>query len=58
MLGLGTFTTAAWVQSVVWHLRSHIKLLHAVAKTKNKQTKNKKKLRVRALVIFGDSISR
>ena len=29
--------TAAWVQSLAWELRSHIKLLHAVAKKKKKK---------------------
>ena len=27
-LRLGTFTAVAWVQSLVWELRSHIKLFH------------------------------
>ena len=31
-LGLGAFTAVTQVQSLVWELRSHIKLLHAVAK--------------------------
>ena len=31
-LGLSAFTAMAWVQSLVWELRSHVKLLHAVAK--------------------------
>ena len=30
--GLGVFTTMAWVQSLVWELRSHIKALHAMDK--------------------------
>ena len=35
-MGLGAFTAAVQVQSLVWELRSHIKLLHALAK-KSKQ---------------------
>ena len=35
-LGLSAFTAAAWVQSLVWELRSHIKPLHATAKKKKK----------------------
>ena len=31
------FHSGACVQSLVWDLRSHIKLLHAMAKKKNKQ---------------------
>ena len=31
-LELGAFTSVAWVQSLVWELRAHIKLLHTVAK--------------------------
>lgn len=30
-----TFNAAAWVQSLVWELRSHIKLLHAMTKKKS-----------------------
>ena len=37
-LGLGTFTAVTQVQSLVWELRSHIKLLHAVAKKTSTQT--------------------
>jgi len=37
-LGLD-FTTVAWVQSLVWELRSHIKPLHVTAKRKNKKKK-------------------
>ena len=33
-LGFGVFTAAAWVQSPVWELRSHIKPLHTAAKKK------------------------
>ena len=33
-LGLGTFTTVAGIQPMVWKLSSHIKLLHARAKRK------------------------
>ena len=32
-LGLGAFTAVAWVQSLVWELRSHIKLLRTTAKS-------------------------
>ena len=38
-LGLGTFTTAAQVRSLVWKLRSHIKGLHTAAKKKKKAGK-------------------
>ena len=31
VLGFGTSTTAAWVQSLIWELRSHIKPLNAIA---------------------------
>ena len=31
-LGLGAFTTAAQVQSLIWELRPHIKPWHAKAK--------------------------
>ena len=36
-LGLHTFTTVALVQSLVWELRSHIKLLHTLAEKKKKK---------------------
>ena len=36
-LGLGALTTAAQVQSLVWELRSHSKVLHAKAKKKKKR---------------------
>ena len=35
-LGLSPFTAEAQVQSLVWELRPHIKLLHAVAKEEKK----------------------
>ena len=38
--GFGAFTAAAQVQSLVWELRSHLKLLHAVAKKGKKKKKN------------------
>ena len=40
LLGLHTFSTTAWVQSLVWELRFHIQLLYAPAKQKTKQKKN------------------
>ena len=40
-LGLGTFTAAAWVQSLVGELKSC--KLHGVAKKKKKEKKNKKR---------------
>lgn len=40
-LGLGTFTTAAWGQSLGWELRSSIKPLPAAAKTQNRATQTK-----------------
>ena len=30
LLGLGAFTTAAWVQCLVWGLRCHIQPMHTV----------------------------
>ena len=36
-IGFGTFTTVAQVQSLVWELRSLIKLLHAEPKKKKKK---------------------
>ena len=33
-LGPSTFTAAAWVHSLVWEPRSHIKPLHAAAQNK------------------------
>lgn len=35
-IGLGAFTPTAWIQSLVWELRSHFKLRHA---STNKQKK-------------------
>ena len=35
LLGLRTFTTVAWIQSLVWELRPHIKLLHMAAKKRD-----------------------
>lgn len=45
-LGLGTFTTAAWGQSLGWELRSPIKPLQAVGK--ETRTKPKKQHHVEA----------
>ena len=42
-LGLGAFTAAAWVQSLVWELRSHIKLLQGPMKKKGSYKIDKKK---------------
>lgn len=43
-LGLSAFIAAAWIQSLVWELRSHIKPLHVAAKKKEKKMlKNKNK---------------
>lgn len=39
-LGLGAFTAVALVQSLVWDLRSHIKLLQTVAKKGKEKKKN------------------
>ena len=36
-LGVHTFTSTAQVQSLVWQLRSHIKLFHIVTKKKKKK---------------------
>ena len=33
-LGLSTFAAEAWVQSLTWELRLHIKPLHALAQNK------------------------
>ena len=33
---------AAWVESLVWKLRSHIKLLHSAAKKKKKRERENK----------------
>ena len=35
-LGFGAFTTVAWIQSPVWKLRPHIKLLHSTVKKRKK----------------------
>ena len=40
-LGLSVFAAAAWVQSLNWKLRSHIKPLDTVAKINKQKTKNK-----------------
>ena len=41
-LGLSTFTAVAWVQSLVWELRSHTKPPTAEAKKKKKKKKKKR----------------
>ena len=42
-IGFGAFTTVAWVRSLAWELRSHIKLLHTVTKKeKEKEIKEAK----------------
>ena len=42
--GLSAFTPVAWVQSLIWELRSHIKPLHA--------SQNKKILNVEMCLVF------
>ena len=42
-LGLGAFIAAAQVQSLVWELRSHIALLHAVAEEGRKEGEGRKR---------------
>ena len=37
-LRLGTFTAVAWVQSLVWELRSHIKSLQPTKQNEQKTT--------------------
>ena len=44
-LGFSAFTAMAWFQSLVWELRSHIKLLHAVIKRKIEKEKERRKER-------------
>ena len=39
-LGFGALTAVAWVQSLLWELRCHIKPLHASAKKQNKTKTN------------------
>ena len=41
-LGLGAFTSVAWVQSLVWKLKSHIKPMHTKPKKKKKGRKERK----------------
>ena len=38
VLRFSIFTTMAWVRSLVWELRSHIRPLHTMAKKKEKKT--------------------
>ena len=42
-LGFSAFTAVAWVQSLIWELRSHIKLLHAGQKNPKKMVREEKK---------------
>ena len=41
-LGLGAFTSVAWVQSLVWKLKPKIKQMHT--KPKKKKRKERKKI--------------
>ena len=45
VVGFATFTTGAWVQSLVEELRSH--KLHSMTKTNNPSLKKKKKENMR-----------